>query len=328
MIDTRDCRFGIVGYGSYVPFNRISVEELALTRGFDVEKIRSGLMVKKKSVPGSDEDTVTIAVEAAKNSLTDFGLDGGDLGAIYVGSESHPYAVKPTAAIVGAALGLPKDYMAADLEFACKGGTAAMQICYMAVKSRQMEYAMAIGSDVAQAKPGDILECATGAGGAAFVFGHKNVVAAVDATLSVTTDTNDFWRRNLQRYPEHTGRFTGKPAYFAHTIDAAKKMMSKTNLMPKDFRYVIFHQPNGRFPRVVAKKLGFSDEQILPGLLVEEIGNTYSANVMLGLAAVLDVAKPNEKILLVSYGSGSGSDAFVLTTTENILSRKDKLKNR
>jgi hydroxymethylglutaryl-CoA synthase len=41
-----------------------------------------------------------------------------------------------------------------------------------------------------------------------------------------------------------------------------------------------------------------------------------------GLTAVLDTAQPNDQILLVSYGSGAGSDAFRLRTTDQLIKRR------
>ena len=243
-----------------------------------------------------------------------------NIQAIYVGSESHPYAVKPTATIVGEALGIGNNYFAADLEFACKAGTAALQICYGLVKADMIRYGLAIGADTAQATPGDILEYSASAGGAAFIVGNREqeIIATIDHTLSVSSDTPDFWRRPEQAYPQHMNRFTGEPSYFTHVIAATERMLNETNTQPSDYDYVIFHQPNGKFPRVAAKKLGFTFEQLEPGLLGTTVGNTYSGNSMPSLAAVLDVAQPGQKILLTSYGSGSGSDSFAFTTTQNI----------
>ena len=85
--------------------------------------------------------------------------------------------------------------------------------------------------------------------------------------------------------------------------------------------------PNGKFPREAAKRLGFTKEQLAPSLVVDTIGNSYSATTLLGLAAVLDIAKPNQKIFMVSYGSGAGSDAFVWETTP-LLSSMQKIKQK
>jgi hydroxymethylglutaryl-CoA synthase len=181
------------------------------------------------------------------------------------------------------------------------------------------EYALAGGSDTAQAMPGDILEYTAASGGAMFLIGKNRVAAEINETLSFTSDTPDFWRRQTQKYPMHAGSFTGEPAYFRHIINATKLLMEKCKTTPKDYDYVIFHQPNGKFPMSAAKLLGFSQEQIHPGLIATKIGNTYSASSLLGLCAVLDIAKPGQRILLTSYGSGAGSDSFDITVTDNII---------
>jgi len=307
----------IVGYGAYVPRYRIKVEEIARIWGRQAKSISSGLNVFEKSVPSIDEDTATISVEAARRAVKAAKINPEEIGAVYVGSESHPYAVKPTATIVAEAIGATPELTAADYEFACKAGTAGMQNCIALVESKMIKYGMAIGADVAQAAPGDALEYTAAAGGAAYIIG-KEGIAEINETVSFTTDTPDFWRREGQPYPGHGERFTGEPAYFRHVGTAAKMLMERIGSKPSDYDYAIFHQPNGKFPVRIARKLGFEKKQIEDGLLCPIIGNTYSGSAMLGLAAVLDIAKPGQRILTVSYGSGAGSDAFDITVTDAI----------
>ncbi|MEM0158327.1 MAG: hydroxymethylglutaryl-CoA synthase [Thermoplasmataceae archaeon] len=309
---------GIVTYGSYIPRFRIKPEEIARVWGEDVDSIKNGIYILSKSVPAPDEDVATISVEAARNALARKKLNPKKIGAIYVGSESHPYAVKPTATIVASAIGADFPLFSADYEFACKAGTAGIQNVRAMVESGDIEYGMAIGADTSQGAPGDVLEYTASAGGTAFVMGKNDVIAEINSTLSVTSDTPDFWRREGQPYPSHGERFTGEPAYFRHTLSAARMMMQRMHTEPTDYTYAVFHQPNGKFPTRAAKTLGFTDKQFKEGLLTPVIGNTYSASMMTGLSAILDVAKPGERILAVSFGSGAGSDAFDITVTDNI----------
>ncbi len=311
-------KVGIKGYAGYVPKYRITPKEIGDVWGKDGETMGKGLRVKSKSVPSPDEDVITISTQAAKWAMERAEIKGEDLEAIYVGSESHPYAVKPTATIVAASLAASPHMTAADYEFACKAGTAAFQTCMGLVSSGMIENGMAIGADTSQGAPGDALEYTAAAGGAAYIIGSKNLLAEIEETVSYTTDTPDFWRREGEKYPQHGGRFTGKPAYFRHITNCTKKMLKSTGREPEDYDFAVFHQPNGKFPVKAAKKLGFSKEQLEPGLLVTNIGNTYSGAVPLGLASTLDQADPGDRILVTSYGSGAGSDSFDIRVTENI----------
>jgi hydroxymethylglutaryl-CoA synthase len=308
---------GIVSYGVYIPRYRIRVGEIARVWG-DGDDISENLNVFEKSVPDLDEDAITIAVEAARNALARAEVDPARIGAIYAGSESHPYAVKPTGTIVGQAIGTSTSFTTADFEFACKAGTAAIQACLGLVGSHLIDLGLAIGADVSQGAPGDMLEYTAAAGGAAYLIGRDDLAAEIESFYSFTTDTPDFWRREGMPYPEHGGRFTGEPAYFKHVASAARGLMDRLGTTPEDYDYAVFHQPNGKFPIRVARKLGFTKEQIGPGLVVPMIGNTYSGSCLIGLAATLDVARPGERIFVTSFGSGAGSDAFSIRVKDKI----------
>lgn len=308
---------GIVGYGAYVPRYRLPATEISkLWRG---GQDSGALPVKEKSLPGPDEDTITMSIEAAQNALLRAGIDPAQIRSVWAGSESHPYAVKPSSTIVAQALGIAPYTTAADFEFACKAGTEAMQAALGFAASGMASYALAIAMDTAQGRPGDALEYTAAAGGAAFVVGPaENAVAVLEGSCSYSTDTPDFFRRSYQKYPEHGNRFTGEPAYFHHISSSVNTLLSDLDLKPEDFAAAVFHQPNTKFPQKIAKMLGFTPAQIKTGLLSPRIGNTYAGASPLGFTAVLDEAQPGDRLLLASFGSGAGSDAFSFVVTDRI----------
>jgi hydroxymethylglutaryl-CoA synthase len=315
----RSERPGIAGYGVYTP--RFRVKEPGLER----------------TVPFIDEDAITAAVEAGKLALIHAGVDPSLVKKVYVGSESNPYAVKPIASKVAQVLELGvklpgelQEVDAIDTQFACKAATsmfkdAAALTCYPFVET---PFVMVIGADNAQAAPrgtpGGELDFFVGFGASAFIFSQYDVIAELESWYSCTSDTPDFWRRDTQPYPRHGGRFTGAPAYFKHVEKAARGLMDKLRCKPSDFDYIVLHQPNEAFPLKAARSLGFREEQCLPGLRVAKFGNTYSSSSPLGLAAALDEAKPHQRILLVSYGSGAGSDAYSFITTPTLLNKRGR----
>ncbi len=312
---------GIIGYGAYVPRYRLPASEIVrVWKGGDGDT-----PITEKAVPGPDEDAATIAIEAARNALSRAGIPPARIGAVWVGSESHPYAVKPTSTIVAEAIGATPETQAGDWEFACKAGTEAMQAAFGFVASGMAAYALIVGADTAQGRPGDELEYTASAGGAAYIIGLADEsLARLEGSYSYVTDTPDFFRRPGQEYPTHGSRFTGDPAYFRHVLAAARGLMEQLGTKPSDYRMAVFHQPNVKFPERAAKTLGFTDEQIRTGLLADVIGNTYAGSSLLGLTAMLDVAQPGDRLLLVSFGSGAGSDAMSFVVTDKIAERRDR----
>ena len=312
---------GITGYGAYVPRFRIKASEIARVW----QSYADALPIEEKSVPALDEDTITMSVEAARNALARADIVAKELRAVWVGSESHPYAVKPSSTLVAEAIDASGAILAGDWQFACKAGTEALQAAIALVGSEMANYALAIGMDTAQGRPHDALEYTAGAGGAAYIVGPKQgALAVLEASYSYVTDTPDFFRRPNQHYPEHGHRFTGEPAYFDHILVATRNYLEMMNLTADDFRWAVFHQPNVKFPTAVAKTLGFKKEQLQTGLLVGKIGNTYAGSSLIGFSAVLDVAKPGDRILLVSFGSGAGCDVFSFVATDHLAERRDR----
>src|SRR3989344_342824 len=316
---------GICDYGFYVPRYRISTEEIARHWGKNPEQILNSLGIVEKAIGGADEDSLTMAYESAVMALCDSDIDRKQIGAVFVGSETHPYAVNPTATILVEYLDIGNDYLAYDTQFACKAATGAIISALAHVKAGFSQYVLVSGTDKATGQPGDALEYSAGSAAVTCIIGSKNVLLEYIDSTSFSSDTPDFWRRSGISHPSHAGRFTGEPAYFHHIFGAVNSLLKKTRLKPKDFTRIIFHMPNGVFPVKAALRLGFTEAQVKESLVVKQLGNSYSASALMGLCAVLEISQPGERILFASYGSGAGSDAFAFKVTKHILQKRKLL---
>ena len=202
---------GIAGYGAYVPRYRLPAREVARiwTAG------QGGLPIKEKAVPGLDEDVATMSIEAARNALKRSRVSPSQIRAVWVGSESHPYAVKPTSTIVAEAIGAVPNVQAADWQFACKAGTEAMVAAVGLVGSHMADYALAIGMDTAQGRPGDALEYTAGAGGAAFLLGPaEDSLAVIESTYSLCHRHARFLAESIPKIPRARSAFYRRAGVF------------------------------------------------------------------------------------------------------------------
>jgi hydroxymethylglutaryl-CoA synthase len=346
-------RVGIVGYGAYIPIQRIKTELIVKAREKKredlpqfLDKVRNGLLLREKSVASLTEDSITIATEAALNAVQMAGIDPQQIETVAAGSESKPYAVGTIARHVASFLGVGNHVYVADLEGACNSGMQSTAFVESQILSGRIKYGLAIGTDVAQAPVGDPLEYACGAGAGAYLLGRDNPVATIIDTAAYSSLTLDFWRRDGAPVPSHFGRTTVE-AFIKHVIGAIEGLLSKhPEISLRDFDYVTFHQPSGYMPMKTCKTLAqehidildnpeledriritpqFIDEKVKPWLRVLDTGNTYAASTLIATCDILDHAKPGQDVLAVSYGSGAYTIATWLHTEDSILERRGRV---
>ena len=310
---------GIAGYGIYIPRYRIKREEIAKAwGGFGA----SG----ENSVPGIDEDIVTMAVEASDKAIDHAGVEPSKIGTVYFCTSSPEFIEKSSAAIVSDALGIPRESKTSDWDTSGNSSTKAISACLDEIEVQSGKFGLVITSDFRRASPAGPLELYFGAGAAAYVLGADNTIVDIEGMNSYTTTFTGTWKRSGDQYVKQADpRFSRLFGYTEHVHKAAEGLMKNLNRNIEDFNHVVFQQPDETLPfTLAARALAVKREQLVNGAIVQFVGDVGVSSVPIGLAAVLDKAENGEKILVVSYGSGA-SDAVSLLVNENIEKKRGKL---
>jgi len=321
---------GIVGYGVSFPVYRVKTLDIQRTWQNTPESVVKALNLPERGVLASDEDTITLACDAAKRAIAMSGLSREEIGALYLGTETSPYVGKASASCLVDMLGVGSEIMCGDCQFSGKSGTMALQIVMALVQADIIKYGIAIGADTLSRHfdPGNPLEYTAAAGAAAFVVGKERLLATLDATASYTSDTPDYWRLDGDRYVMWGGQAmtstdVGMPT---HMDGAVKAVLAKVGLKSDDISAVAIHQRDGASASRLAQTLGFGRQVMASGIYADKIGNCGAASSLISLSLILETAEAKQRLLLASYGWGAGSDAFVLTVTEKNSRTKPSVK--
>jgi hydroxymethylglutaryl-CoA synthase len=299
---------GIVSYGTYFPGLRITRSEYLKALG------SCGANFSEKTVADFDEDTLTMGIAAAKDALA-AGINPQEISLLTWASTSPPYSEKLLSGSIAEMLGLKKNLFSAEYGQSTRAGGEAFLTAVSLVKGGFGQKALVIVADAPRANVKDPIEHGLAAGSAAFILGTENLLAVVDNFVALVQENlGERFRKAGSGEIKDIGvkTFTGE-AYQKLITKAITELLEKENLKPADYNYAVLHEIESRLPLKAGKKLGFTDEQMLPGLLYENTGDTGAASPFLSLAAVLDRAKPGEKVIVATYGSGAGVIAFSLT---------------
>lgn len=308
---------GIIGYGVYIPRYRLEQKESAISWG--------SWAGGEKSVCGSDEDVVTMAAEATDNAMKHSGIDPSEIEAIYIGTASSPYIEQHIAPILAETLGLRPETTMIDYSGSLNALANALLGCLDAIAAKRIKCGLVIGAENRATAPGTDGDTSFGAGAMAMVISTGRTIAEFKGVHTYSTLFLDRWRSNKDYWVSNLNdyRFDREYGYQKHVAEACKGLLEKLGTTSQDYTYAAFPQPDDRIPTLPAKDLGVQKEQLAP-VIASVLGDLGSCSSFVSLAGILDKAKPKERILLASYGSGS-SNAMSIIVRSQITSKRKQL---
>lgn len=294
---------GISAYGVYVPARRMP---LAMLSGRPAKEAGP-----EKAVAWFDEDSVTMAVEAARNCLE--GVDRSDIDMLLFATTTYAFSEKQGSAIIAKVLSLRSSLRAADISHSLKSGTQALLIALDAVTSGNAKKVLVIAADCRMGAPGSGLDNNGGDAAVAFLVSADKVIATVENSVTLSSELIDVWRRDGDRFVHNwEDRFVVEHGYLENSSAAAKQLFEKSRIDPASLSKAVLSAADSRSHKTLAAQLGVKATLVDP--LIGRVGACGTAHALLQLAGVLDSAASNDSILLVNYGDGA--DALLIKVAQ------------
>jgi hydroxymethylglutaryl-CoA synthase len=309
---------GIIAYGVYIPRYRLKRETIYQGMGWFNPGIK-GVARGEMAVANYDEDSLTMAVATGRNAFSD--IDRTKINALYLASTSFPYKERGNAAIANEALNLSSNTRTADFSGSPRAGTSALISAFNEAGSQTT---LVCGADCRLGKPGGIQEELYGDGSAAVVVGMDGVIAAMEDHYSLSYDFPDQRRIDGNKFSRGwEERWIREAGYGKMIPEAINGLLTKCRLRIQDIAKVVYPPLSAKDHAEVGKTLGLTPDKAQVSL-VEEVGNTGCAHPLMMLIGALEAAKPGDKIVVASYGSGS--DAILFQVTDKIKGVKNRSK--
>jgi 3-hydroxy-3-methylglutaryl CoA synthase len=305
---------GIVAYGAYIPIYRLSRDAMGKAWG-----VRGA--PGERSMANFDEDSITMAVEAALDCIN--GIDRKKIDALFFASTTSPYKEKQCSTLIATAADLGNEITTSDFAGTLRAGTGALKAALAAVKSGAAKNVLVVAADCRVGEPGSPDEQSFGDGAAAFLIASEGVATTIEDSYSIADEITDVWRTDEDSYVHSwEGRWVMTQGYARHMRQAISGIMKKNNLAVKDFAKAVFYGPDDRSHGGLGRGLGFDGKTQVQDPLLATVGNTGTAHSLMTLVAALEEAKSGDRILLANYGDGS--DAFILKVSQDIEKIKDR----
>ena len=299
---------GIISFGAYVPFHRLS-------RAVIADSWETGGLPGEKAIANYDEDSLTMAIAAARYCLKE--ILARQIDALYFATTTAPYHEKQGAALMAAALELPEDTQTLDFGNSLRSGTSAIGAALNAINSGASNHVLVCVADARLFRPKSYYEMFCGDGAVAFLLGKEDTIAEIEFFDSFYDEIQDVWRSDKDQYIRTAeDRFVQDLGYCRVVENAVAKTLKKHNVTAEDFSKVCTNFSNARTISRLFSKIGFKADAQVQNDLHKDIGDTGAAMALMNAVSALENAEPNQSILVSNYGNGC--DNFRINTKERI----------
>ncbi len=305
---------GILRYGAYIPYFRLPRSRISAAwagRGGKGEK----------AVANHDEDSLTLAVEAARDCLA--GVDREQVDGLFFVSTTNPYREKSGSSLIASALRLRTEILTTDLSNCLRAGLTALELACAYTESGRANCILVLFADTRTAHPGSPQEACMGDGAAAFLVGQGETGADLAFFHSRSSNMMDVWRTEDDRFVQSwEDRWAKQHGLFEMTVEAVGRLLEKAGLSPEQVDRAVLCAPDPRSHSQLAKKLKLNHDGQVAEPLFKTVGAAGVAQGPLTLALALESAGPEASILMTGYGDGA--DAVLLKTTKGIRNIKGR----
>lgn len=332
---------GYLGFGSYLPPNVLTNAHLEKMVDTTDEWIVQRTGIHERRIMGPEDSLLNMAVSAARQAITDAGIDPQQISDIHVGTNTH-FRFPALATMVQEQLGID-DATACDVSAGCSAFVFSVEAVYQRMMSEwylegKKSYSLVIGADgmslimdwkdratcvlfgdgagavvVGPTDNGGILATNTRTMGkfGDLLYSHPLVKPTLNDSAAMTFD-----QRDSSPFPnfEMEGRKVFAVAVRSMMADI-KAVIEKYNrisgeaLSLDDIEYVIPHQANHRIVSAVAEGLKLPLEQVYENG-VRNYGNTSAATIPIGYAETRG-KRPGALEVDVAFGAGFASGAIL-----------------
>ncbi len=306
---------GIASYGAYIPLYRLNRP--------DIQKAWESMIPipGEKAVASYDEDSITMAVAAARDCLT--GQDAQKIDRLYFASTTSPYKEKLSASVVAGALGLGKEILTSDFGGSLRAGLNAFRAAADAVDAGSANCVLVTVADTRLGAPKGDKEMAFGDGAAALLVTKAGTAVDILGGHSVFQEFHDQWRSDQDVFVRSwEERFVREAGYMRAVPPTVAAALQKVNLTTADIAKAAIYAPDPRLLGMAASKMGFDPMAQIQDPLYMTVGNTGCANALMVLVAALEDAKAGDNLMCVAYGDGC--DAVVMKASDGIEKVKDR----
>jgi 3-hydroxy-3-methylglutaryl CoA synthase/NAD(P)-dependent dehydrogenase (short-subunit alcohol dehydrogenase family) len=304
---------GITSYGAHIPRLRLDRMAIYQSMGWFAPAV---IMVAQgeRSMCNWDEDSVTMAVAAARDCLT--GMDKRLIEGVFLASTTLPFSDRQNSGIVSTALNLRSDIITSDFTSSQKAGTSALVTALETIKGGEKKNILLAASDRRETRTAYFYEMWFGDAAASVVVGDTDVIARFKGSYSVSYDFVPHYRGAQKKFDYvWEERWARDEGYSKIIPEAVNGLMDKLGITMEQVDKLVFPCFFKAEHKKIAKKLGADSKKVM-GNLHEECGETGVAHPLLMLVSALEEATPGDHILVAGFGQGC--DALLFEVTENI----------